>query len=884
MSHFIEERMTGMKLLKTAAISIAVFLTGCGKPSQTTSVRNADELAVLTQSSFHKNELTPFAARVLTQATSGDGGYIPGGPTTGGADGGSISAPGTGGSTSGGTTGGGSTAGGSTTTPTTGGGTTAGGGTTGGSTGGGTSTGGTSPGTDGGTTVGGTTPGGSDGGTIQNPGTGTGTDGGSTQPGGSTPPGDGGGTVVQNPPTGGGSTNPTEPSTGGGSQTPTDPSTGGGSQTPTDGGGTVVQNPPTGTGTDGGAVNPDPGGGNGPDGGVVQNPNPTGPTDPSDPSNPSNPTDPTTPVGPGDSNPVVENPPGTGTDPGGSTPPGNDGGTTPGPVVENPPGSDGGATGPGGNTPGGDGGSNPGGPVVVNPPGGDGDDNIPPGGDGSDPNGPVVENPPGGDSGSNPGGPVVENPPGGDGGNNPGGPVVENPPGGDGGSSPGGPVVENPPGDGSNPDGGTNPGGPVVENPPGGDGGSNPGGPVVENPPGDNGGTDPGGPVVENPPGDGGECGGHQPACPNCPTVDVTISRVCSERRSKIAYPNFVFFEEAKNPLLTFEATLALPTRTQATQHLASVGVGGVHPMESKLINILLNPFRRRAQSSTARTRVAVGSRDLSDVDLMEGKFHGRLALALPKIREWFPRTWSQVWVQAAVCDDANDDGLCYREKDVNQLLVTDVGFRLGRIPRHLNLMVWNGRSKTLGDNPEVCEEQYSPLVLDLGGDGFKFSAPEDGVFFNLNDTGELLSGWTTTREDAFLVRDLNGNRKIDSGLELFGSATRLASGERAANGFLALRELDTNANGQFDRGDAAWKSVQLWIDGNRNGVSERSELYSLDYYRMESINLGYVDAQEVDDHGNETRQRSTYRRVVNGRSVARQVIDVWFSTLNPNE
>jgi hypothetical protein len=352
------------------------------------------------------------------------------------------------------------------------------------------------------------------------------------------------------------------------------------------------------------------------------------------------------------------------------------------------------------------------------------------------------------------------------------------------------------------------------------------------------------------------------------------MNRVCSERRSATAYPQFVFYEEAKNPLLTFEVTAELST-TQARQ-LASAGGVFPHPMESTLINILLNPRQPRTR------QVVLAGKSLVGVDLTTSKYRTSLQLSLQTIKEWFPKTWNRLWVNVSVCDDTNKDGLCYGEKTPYQLLTQATGFRLGRVPRNVNLFVWSNRSNTLRANPDRCEEQISPLVLDLTGSGFQFSSAEAGVVFDLKDTGEpVLSGWTLTREEAFLVRDLDGNGQIDSGAELFGSATPLENGERAANGFLALAELDSNSNGLFDPRDTHWGSVQLWIDSQRNGTSEGRELFSLERAGIESIGLQYVDATEVDPYGNETRQRSVYHRRVGGVSVAHQVIDIWFNTLS---
>jgi hypothetical protein len=58
------------------------------------------------------------------------------------------------------------------------------------------------------------------------------------------------------------------------------------------------------------------------------------------------------------------------------------------------------------------------------------------------------------------------------------------------------------------------------------------------------------------------------------------------------------------------------------------------------------------------------------------------------------------------------------------------------------------------------------------------------------------------------VVRDLNGNGTIDSGRELFGDNTILTRGARAgqvaANGFEALADLDSNADGKFNSAELA--------------------------------------------------------------------------------
>lgn len=96
---------------------------------------------------------------------------------------------------------------------------------------------------------------------------------------------------------------------------------------------------------------------------------------------------------------------------------------------------------------------------------------------------------------------------------------------------------------------------------------------------------------------------------------------------------------------------------------------------------------------------------------------------------------------------------------------------------------------------PGCCE--YSPIVISLQGD-YRLTSMLDGVMFDIDADGttEQVS-WTALGSDvAFLALDRNGNRRIDGGAELFGDAA-------AANGWVALAQLDANGDGTIDARDA---------------------------------------------------------------------------------
>lgn len=95
------------------------------------------------------------------------------------------------------------------------------------------------------------------------------------------------------------------------------------------------------------------------------------------------------------------------------------------------------------------------------------------------------------------------------------------------------------------------------------------------------------------------------------------------------------------------------------------------------------------------------------------------------------------------------------------------------------------------------CETGCSPLLIDLGGDGFDLTNLEDGVQFDIDADGqEDRISWTDRfGDEAFLALDRNGNGTIDDGSELFGDSTAQPPSEEA-NGFRALAVYDVPALG----------------------------------------------------------------------------------------
>ncbi|MEY4768014.1 MAG: hypothetical protein RL637_653 [Pseudomonadota bacterium] len=168
-----------------------------------------------------------------------------------------------------------------------------------------------------------------------------------------------------------------------------------------------------------------------------------------------------------------------------------------------------------------------------------------------------------------------------------------------------------------------------------------------------------------------------------------------------------------------------------------------------------------------------------------------------------------------------------------------------------------------------------SPIILDLNNNGIETTGVKQGAYFDhANDGFAEQTGWVGAN-DGLLVRDINGNGKIDNGSELFGSETLLENGTKAANGFEALKALDGNGDHQINADDVAFTSLKIWIDSNGDGFSRAGELVSLTEAEITAISTAYANSDVVDAQGNAHRQLGTYTRADGSQAAAE---DVWFA------
>lgn len=154
--------------------------------------------------------------------------------------------------------------------------------------------------------------------------------------------------------------------------------------------------------------------------------------------------------------------------------------------------------------------------------------------------------------------------------------------------------------------------------------------------------------------------------------------------------------------------------------------------------------------------------------------------------------------------------------------------------------------SNVIGNTPDplVKTIRYvDPLILDLDGNGLEITplSKAPPVLFDADgDTVRTATAWAGPN-DGMLVLDRNNNGVIDSGAELFGDETVLGDGKKAANGFAALAELDTNGDGIFSAADSQFGAVRVWRDLNQDGISQDGELKTLADSGIQSIGLAHT-------------------------------------------
>ena len=231
-------------------------------------------------------------------------------------------------------------------------------------------------------------------------------------------------------------------------------------------------------------------------------------------------------------------------------------------------------------------------------------------------------------------------------------------------------------------------------------------------------------------------------------------------------------------------------------------------------------------------------------------KFSGKLSVSLPGNQISYSASFEDVYWDPADLFDPEENG---------QLSTGALGKafsalknRGAQIDAQVDAAV-NGidpNSNNLFLDAKVFVPRSDPLTLDLDGDGIETVSANTGITFDFDGDGlKTGTGWVKG-DDGFLVIDRNGNGTIDNGSELFGVDTIKSNGQKASDGFDALRDLDGNGDGMFDAQDAQFGNVRVWQDLNQDGVAQANELKTLAEHHITAVNLNST-ASNQNSNGN---------------------------------
>ena len=195
---------------------------------------------------------------------------------------------------------------------------------------------------------------------------------------------------------------------------------------------------------------------------------------------------------------------------------------------------------------------------------------------------------------------------------------------------------------------------------------------------------------------------------------------------------------------------------------------------------------------------------------------------------------------------------------------------KVGGIDFHHNVYLKHvdQHDSNLHNNQHKVEVKFeTPLVLDLDGDGIQTLSIDEGVEFDLLNTGEakVQTGWVSG-EDALLAIDNNGNGIIDDHSELFGG--------EIGEGFAQLASFDSNGDGLVDSSDAGFSDLQVWQDANENALTDAGELLSLDSAGVASLGTAYTNVFNTDAQGNVHGEHGS-ATLADGSSI--DLVDVYF-------
>lgn len=232
-----------------------------------------------------------------------------------------------------------------------------------------------------------------------------------------------------------------------------------------------------------------------------------------------------------------------------------------------------------------------------------------------------------------------------------------------------------------------------------------------------------------------------------------------------------------------------------------------------------------------------------------------------------------------------------YNVDEKNNITIDGYGSGMGLTGSSLpNLAIMNSMFTAATGEKVAMIDARSPLVLNMGNKGFDLTSVWDDknpVTFDLMNNGkEERIGWIGSKS-GLLAIDLNGNKKIDNGSELFGEySSRVNESQKKGladanfiDGFSALAQYDSNFDGVIDAKDPIFKKLVVWNGKNRDAANQASDMKTLDELKIKAIQLDFTRMSTIEKknmvNGNELRLLGHY---VTTDGKRHEIADVWFS------
>ncbi len=187
-----------------------------------------------------------------------------------------------------------------------------------------------------------------------------------------------------------------------------------------------------------------------------------------------------------------------------------------------------------------------------------------------------------------------------------------------------------------------------------------------------------------------------------------------------------------------------------------------------------------------------------------------------------------------------------------------------------------------------ACDTRTSPLIISMDSKsrGIKLTAPMDGIQFDILGQrsapiahAKKQISWLQAGQEYYFITLPNDSSRVLGIDQMFGDNTRGPDGKYSANGYLALAKYDDDHDGFITGEDEIFSKLRLWNDDNRDGISQASELFSLEEKKISLIDLHYDKRyKEQDAYGNQTLMKSIVKTEDGQMHL---LFDLWFRYIN---